>query len=227
MVLGRRGISKSNNKASSVKLTVLGAALLWFGWFGFNAGSELAVDFITVNAFMVTNVAAALGGLGWLLVERIKKKKSTILGLISGVVSALVGITPAAGYVDITGALIIGFCSGIVGYYGVNHLKPFFRYDDTLDAFGIHGFVGIFGTIATGLFANPAINGAAGAFYGNPNQIWPQLTGLVVTILFSAVGTLIVYFISSVLTGGGKINPHTRMRGIDNILHDEKAFDYD
>lgn len=227
MILGKRKISKSHTKASSIKLTVLGAALLWFGWFGFNAGSELAVDAITVNAFMVTNVAACVGGLAWILVEWIMIKKTTILGLTSGVVSALVGITPASGYVDVGGALLIGVSSGIIGYYGVNHLKPFFRYDDSLDAFGIHGLVGIWGTIATGLFANPAINEAAGLFYGNPGQLGPQFISLGVTIAFSAIGTLIVYYLSSILTGGGKIDHLTRMKGVDTMLHDEKAFDYE
>lgn len=228
MILGKRRISsKGTTKASSVKLTVLGAALLWFGWFGFNAGSELAVDAITVNAFMVTNVAACMGGLGWMLIEWFSERKTTILGLTSGVVSALVGITPASGYVDVTGALIIGLTSGAIGYYGVNGLKPFFRYDDTLDAFGIHGLVGIWGTIATGLFANPAINEAAGLFYGNAYQLVPQLTSLGVTIAFSAVGTVVVYFVSAMVTGGGKIDHLTRMRGVDNVLHDEQAFDRD
>ncbi len=227
LVLGRRSLAKNTNKASSIKLTVLGAALLWFGWFGFNAGSELAVDRITVNAFMVTNVAACMGGLGWMLIEWIKQKKLSILGLISGVVAALVGITPASGYVDIYGALIIGFTSGLIGYSGVNALKPLLGYDDSLDAFGIHGLVGIWGTIATGLFASPVINEAAGVFYGNPGQIWPQLKSLGVTILFSTVGTLVVYFISATLTKGGKVDHLTRMRGVDVKLHDENAFDYE
>ncbi len=227
MVLGKRGYAKTAAKASSIKLTILGAALLWFGWFGFNAGSELAANAVAVNAFLVTNVAACLGGLGWLLVEWIKTKKPTILGLTSGVVSALVGITPASGYVDVSGALIIGLSSGIIGYYGVNYVKPLFRYDDTLDAFGIHGLVGIWGTLATGLFANPKVNGAAGLFYGNAFQMVPQLTSLLVTITFSIIGTLAVYFISSLFTGGGKIGHLTRMRGVDTMLHDEKAFDFD
>lgn len=227
LLLGRRSLAKNNNKASSIKLTVLGAALLWFGWFGFNAGSELAVDRITVNAFIVTNVAACMGGLGWILIEWFRERRISILGLISGVVSALVGITPASGYVDIYGALIIGISSGLIGYAGVNAIKPLLGYDDTLDAFGIHGLVGIWGTIATGLFASPMINDAAGAFYGNPAQIFPQLKSLGVTILFSAAGTLLVYFISSALTGGGKLDPLTRLKGIDAELHDESAFDYE
>ncbi|MCE2503321.1 MAG: ammonium transporter [Chlorobi bacterium] len=227
MVLGRRSFSKKMAKASSVKLTVLGAALLWFGWFGFNAGSQLAADAIAANAFMVTNTAACMGGLGWLLAEWISTKKITILGLTAGVVSALVGITPASGYVDVAGALLIGLSSGIIGYYGVNRIKPFFGYDDSLDAFGIHGLVGIWGMLATGLFANPEINGAAGLFYGNAYQLVPQLISLAVTIAFSSVATLIVYFISSLLTGGGKIDHLTRMRGVDSVLHDEEAFDFD
>lgn len=227
LVLGRRSLAKRTNKASSIKLTVLGAALLWFGWFGFNAGSQLAVDRITVNAFMVTNVAACLGGLGWMLIEWIRERKTSILGLISGVVSALVGITPASGYVDIYGALIIGITSGLIGYAGVNSIKPLLGYDDSLDAFGIHGLVGIWGTIATGLFASPVINEAAGLFYGNPAQLLPQLKSLGVTIVFSAAGTLMVYYISAAITGGGKIDPLTKMKGIDAEIHEESAFHYE
>ena len=209
---------------SSTKLTVLGSALLWFGWFGFNAGSQLAADGIAANAFMVTNVAACAGALAWMSVEWYRKQKPSILGLASGAISGLVGITPAAGYVGIDGALIIGVTSGLLGYYGVVHLKKALNYDDTLDAFGIHGLVGIWGSLATGLFADPKINGEAGLFYGNPNQIVAQLVAVLVTILFSAMGTILIYKITNLITRGTRVDAEMEIKGIDAAYHDEKSF---
>jgi ammonium transporter, Amt family len=223
LILGKRK-EHTEIDPSSTKLTVLGSALLWFGWFGFNAGSELAANGIAANAFMVTNVAACAGALAWMAVEGLRKGKSSILGLASGAISGLVGITPAAGFVGVDGALIIGLTSGLLGYYGVVHLKKALNYDDTLDAFGIHGLVGIWGSIATGLFANPEINGEAGLFYGNPNQVVAQLVAVLVTILFSALGTLLVYKVTQWLTKGNRVDATTEDRGIDAAYHKEKSF---
>ncbi|WP_036381990.1 ammonium transporter, partial [Muricauda sp. MAR_2010_75] len=209
---------------SSTKLTVLGSALLWFGWFGFNAGSQLAADGIAANAFLVTNIAACAGALAWMAFEWKRKQKPTILGLASGAISGLVGITPAAGYVGVDGALIIGLVSGMLGFVGVVYLKKAFNYDDTLDAFGIHGLVGIWGSIATGLFANPEINGEAGLFYGNPQQVMVQLVAVLVTILFSLVGTFVIYKITKLLTRGTRVAADVEIRGIDAAYHDEKSF---
>lgn len=209
---------------SSTKLTVLGSALLWFGWFGFNAGSQLAADGIAANAFLMTNIAACAGALAWMAFEWKRKQKPTILGLASGAISGLVGITPAAGYVGVDGALIIGIISGILGYYGVVHLKKLLNYDDTLDAFGIHGLVGIWGSIATGLFANPEINGEAGLFYGNPQQVVVQLVAVLVTILFSLVGTFVIFKITKLLTRGTRVATEVEIKGIDAAYHDEKSF---
>ena len=173
----REGYKKTSVRPASVKLMILGSALLWFGWFGFNGGSQLAADGIAANALLVTNVAAACGGLAWLLIEWFTtNSKPTLIGSASGVVSGLVGITPAAGYVDVSGALVIGLGSGLVGYFGVVKLKKWLGYDDTLDVFGIHGLVGAFGAIATGIFANPMVNeGNSGLLYGNPDQVWIQI----------------------------------------------------
>jgi Amt family ammonium transporter len=223
LILGKRKEHKEIDP-SSTKLTVLGSALLWFGWFGFNAGSELAANGIAANAFMVTNVAACSGALAWMLVEWYGKKKASILGLASGAISGLVGITPAAGYVGMDGALVIGLTSGLLGYFGVVHLKRALRYDDTLDAFGIHGLVGIWGSIATGLFANPAINGEAGLLYGNPEQVILQLGAIVVTMLFSAIGTFVIYKITHWITKGTRVDEETEDEGIDAAYHKEKSF---
>lgn len=223
LILGKRKEHKAIDP-SSTKLTVLGSALLWFGWFGFNAGSQLAADGIAANAFMVTNVAACAGGLAWMLVEWTSTKKPSILGLASGAISGLVGITPAAGYVGMDGALIIGLTSGLLGYFGVVHLKKALNYDDTLDAFGIHGLVGIWGSIATGLFANPAINDEAGLFYGNPYQVIIQLVAVLVTILFSLVGTFAIYKLTKWITRGTRVDSDMEIKGIDAAYHKEKSF---
>ncbi|WP_020530750.1 ammonium transporter [Flexithrix dorotheae] len=212
-------------KPSSIKLMVLGSSLLWFGWFGFNGGSELAADFITANALLVTNVAAAAGGLSWLLIEwNTVHKKPTLIGSASGVVSGLVGITPAAGFVDVTGALVIGILSGAIGYFGVVKLKKILGYDDTLDVFGIHGLVGIFGAIATGIFANPEINGAAGLLYGNPGQVVTQFYGVSVTIIFSGIASAILFKVATLLTGGSRVTKKVEEEGMDLAYHGEAGF---
>ncbi|MEN7551346.1 ammonium transporter [Rapidithrix thailandica] len=216
----------TGSKPASTKLMILGSALLWFGWFGFNGGSELAADFITANALLVTNVAAAAGGMTWLLIEwTTEHKKPTLLGSASGVVSGLVGITPAAGFVDVFGALIIGLFSGAIGYFGVIKLKKILGYDDTLDVFGIHGLVGIFGAIATGIFANPEVNGAAGLLYGNPGQVLTQLYGVGVTIIYSGTVSAVLFKVATLVTAGGRVERSIEEEGMDLAYHGEKGFD--
>jgi len=223
----REGYKKSSVRPASVKLMILGSALLWFGWFGFNGGSQLAADGIAANALLVTNVAAACGGLAWLLMEWfITSSKPTLIGSASGVVSGLVGITPAAGYVDVSGALIIGLGSGLVGYFGVVKLKKWLGYDDTLDVFGIHGLVGAFGAIATGIFANPLVNeGNSGLLYGNPGQVWIQLQSVIYVSLYSAIATFIIYKIISLIFGKGRISEEVEKDGMDMAYHGERGFD--
>ncbi len=225
LMLGKR---KDYGKAifpSSITLTLLGAILLWFGWFGFNAGSELAADGIAANAFLVTNTAAAIAALSWMVVEYVVYKKYTLLGLASGLVAGLVAITPAAGFVDNSAALIIGAVAGIVGFVGVNVIKKAFKYDDALDAFGIHALAGIWGAIATGIFANPAVNSLGkGLLYGNPGQVLIQVKAVVVTIVFTAIGTAVVYGISSLVTGGGRVSAEDESIGLDEATHGEKGF---
>ncbi len=227
LVLGKRkGYGKEAMIPSSVTFTALGAALLWFGWFGFNAGSELAADGVAASAFMVTNTAASAAGLAWLFIEWSISKKPTLLGLASGAIAGLVGITPAAGFVTLGGALVIGIVAGGLGYYGVAVLKHKLGYDDSLDAFGIHGLCGIWGALATGLFASPSVTeGAAGLFYGNPGQVWTQFVSIIATIAFSAIATLIVVSVTRVVTGGLRVEREDELRGLDNSLHGERAFE--
>ncbi len=208
-------------KPSSIKFMVLGSALLWFGWFGFNGGSQLAADGIAANALLVTNIAATAGALIWLTIELFIVKKPTLIGMASGAISGLVGITPASGFVDVSGALAIGILSGIVGYWGVVHLKSMLNHDDTLDAFGIHGLVGIAGALLTGVFANPAVNGGAGLLYGNPAQLWIQAKAVIIVILFSGIATAIVWKISELITQGGRINEDLELEGMDIGYHGE------
>lgn len=225
LMLGKRADFGKAMFPSSVTLTVLGASMLWFGWFGFNAGSELAADGIAASAFLVTNTAAAVAAVSWMLVEYVTYKKFTLLGIASGIVAGLVAITPAAGFVDTAGALVIGLVAGIVAFYGVNGLKKALKYDDSLDAFGIHGLAGVWGAIATGIFANPEVNELGkGLLYGNPDQLFIQIEGVVVTAIYTAIATAIVFKIASILTGGARVQSDEESQGLDEVAHGEKAF---
>ena len=225
LMLGKRSDFGKAMFPSSVTLTVLGASMLWFGWFGFNAGSELAADGIAASAFLVTNTAAAVAAVSWMLVEYVTYKKFTLLGIASGIVAGLVAITPAAGFVDTSAALIIGLVAGVVAFYGVNGLKKALKYDDSLDAFGIHGLAGIWGAIATGIFANPEVNElGTGLLYGNPDQVLIQVEGVIVTALYTAIATAIVFKIASILTGGARVENDEEAQGLDEVAHGEKAF---
>ena len=225
LMLGKRTDFGKAMFPSSVTLTVLGASMLWFGWFGFNAGSELGADGIAASAFLVTNTAAAVAAVSWMIVEYVTYKKFTLLGIASGIVAGLVAITPAAGFVDTAGALVIGLVAGIVAFYGVNGLKKALKYDDSLDAFGIHGLAGIWGAIATGIFANPEVNELGkGLLYGNPDQLLIQVEGVVVTAIYTAIATAIVFKIASILTGGARVESDEESQGLDEVAHGEKAF---
>ncbi|GAB6072166.1 ammonium transporter [Venenivibrio stagnispumantis] len=227
LLLGKRlDYGKKAILPSSVVLTTVGAILLWFGWFGFNAGSELSADGIAVSAFLVTNTAAAFGAISWMLTEWIIFKKPTMLGAASGVVAGLVAITPAAGFIDLAGSIIIGIVAGLIGFVGIYWVKKRFGYDDSLDVFGVHGLNGIWGTIATGIFANPLINPAGtGLLYGNPKQILIQLLAVLVTIVYTAFMTFIVYFIASFLTKGARVDKESEIKGLDEAIHGERGFE--
>lgn len=227
LIIGKRiGYGKEPMFPSSVALTGLGAALLWFGWFGFNAGSQLAVDGVAASAFLVTNTSASMGALTWMFAEWIINKKPTVLGLASGIVAGLVGITPAAGFVDIPASMVIGLGSGLLGFCSVTMIKRRVGYDDSLDAFGVHGICGIWGALATGIFANPAVNDAvSGMLYGNARQVWIQIISIIATIAYTALATVIVVYLTKFIAGGLRVEASDEIDGLDNTLHGERAFE--
>jgi len=197
LVVGKRkGYGTRPFIPHNLTLTLLGVGLLWFGWFGFNAGSQLAADGVAANAFLVTHVAAAVGALSWVFAEWALKRKPTTLGLASGAIAGLGSITPASGFVGLGSAMIIGLVAGIICYLAVL-AKDGLGYDDSLDVVGIHGVGGVWGTIATGLFASKLINQAGndGLFFGNPSQLGTQVLGVLATIVFCAVVTAIILYV--------------------------------
>lgn len=221
MLVGKRkDYNKSAIKPFSPILAVLGSALLWFGWFGFNAGSEVAADGTAASAFLVTNVAASLGVIGWLIAEWLVYKKPTLVGGASGAVAGLVAITPASGTADVMGAIIIGLVGGALGFFGVSKLKKIFKVDDSLDAFWVHGLVGIWGSIATAIFI---ASYATPENYNMSSQLIAQIKAVLLTIAYSAVMTAILYFISSLITGGGRVSQEDEQIGLDETTHGEKA----
>jgi len=222
----RKGYGKDAMFPSSVALTALGAALLWFGWFGFNAGSQLAADGLAGSAFLVTNTSAAFAGLSWMFTEWAVNKKPTLLGLASGIVAGLVSITPASGFVNLSGSMVIGIVAGAFGFFSVTTLKRKMGYDDSLDAFGVHGLCGTWGALATGLFADPAINKiGTGLFYGNPKQLGIQIVSILATAAFSGIGTMIVVFITKAITGGIRVDEESEVNGLDSSVHGERGFE--
>ena len=205
--------------------SVIGTGLLWFGWFGFNAGSALGATNLAVSAMIVTNTSAAMGMLAWVLMDKLNTEKPTLLGALSGAVAGLATITPAAGYVNITSALIIGFVSSVICYYAVSHLKPLIGYDDALDVFGIHGMSGIIGTLAAGIFATPLINSAikGGLIAGNPAQLGIQLLAVLVVGLYSFVVTFLIgKFIDRTI--GLRVEEDHEVQGLDLNLHEESGY---
>jgi Amt family ammonium transporter len=225
-LVGALMLGKRREKAiipGNLTLVVTGAGLLWFGWFGFNAGSALAASGLAGAAFINTNTATAVAALAWMLVEWMHSGKPTVLGLASGAVGGLVAITPAAGFVNISGAIIIGIAAGVIPFFAVAKMKPWFGYDDTLDAFGIHGIGGTIGAILTGVFADPAINGAKGLLYGNPGQLWIQLIAVAVTLVYSGVMTFIIFTVLKAVVGI-RVDGEEEYVGLDESQHGEKAY---
>ncbi|MFA4920013.1 MAG: ammonium transporter [Thermodesulfovibrionales bacterium] len=222
LVLGKR--KEASLKPSNLTLVITGAGLLWFGWFGFNAGSALGANGLAGAAFINTNTATAMAAISWMFTEWMHTKKPTVLGLASGAVAGLVAITPAAGFVNISGAIIIGILAGIVPYFAVATIKPKLGYDDSLDAFGIHGVGGILGAILTGVFADPSINEAGkGLLYGNPGQLLTQIIAVVVTIVYSATATFIIFMVVKAVVGV-RVEAEHEITGLDESQHGEKAY---
>jgi len=227
MIGKRKGFNKTAMMPSSVILTALGAAILWFGWFGFNAGSEFAADNVAASAFLMTNFAAAAAAVTWIILDYLKYKKPTLLGAATGAVAGLVAITPAAGFVNAVGALIIGIGGSLSAFFGVTTLKKLFKYDDSLDAFGVHFIAGLWGAIATGFFALKDLAWAGSPLHDNGDrltQIWVQIESVLVTIVFVAIMTAIVLKIASFLTGGAKVDEEAEIEGLDSTEHGEKGF---
>ena len=227
--LGRRvDYRNSPTPPHSTVLSLIGAALLWFGWFGFNAGSALSANALATNAFVTTHFAAAAAMLSWTLIDWLKHGKPTAIGAISGAVAGLVCITPAAGFVTPMSALIIGFIAGGVCYLMVVEVKKIFGYDDTLDVFGIHGVGGAVGAIATGVFATASVNpifkdAAVGLADGNASQILNQLAGILIAAALAAVGTLVILKLVD-LAIGLRVSKRDEITGLDATQHGEIAY---
>jgi Amt family ammonium transporter len=221
IVLGKRhGYGTEIMAPHNLVLSVIGASMLWVGWFGFNAGSALAADGAAGMAMAVTQICTATAALSWMVTEWSLRGKPSVLGIISGAIGGLVAITPASGYVDPQGALIIGLVAGPVCYWGVSGLKNMLGYDDSLDAFGIHGIGGIVGALLTGVFAVEAIGGTPGMLEGNPGQVWIQLQGIGATIAYSAVGAFIILKVVD-LAVGLRVEKEVEIEGLDINLHGE------
>jgi len=228
LVMGKRiGYMREPMPPHNMTLVVIGAALLWFGWFGFNAGSALSSGGLAASAFVVTHIAAAAASVTWTFIEWIRHGKPTILGTASGAVAGLVAITPAAGFVGPISAILIGISVGIVCFLAVVILKNMLGYDDSLDAFGVHGVGGTLGALATGLFASKAINpaGADGLFFGNPGQLWTQVIATVVTAVFSFVATLIILKVIDLVIGI-RVQEEDEIMGLDLSQHNETGYTF-
>ena len=224
IVLGKR--KDTSLIPHNLGYAVLGAALLWFGWMGFNGGSGLAADGLAANAIIVSNVAAAVALIVWTALDTYVVGKPTVLGAISGAVAGLVAITPAAGFVDVPGAICIGAIAPFVSYCAIYYLKPRFGYDDALDVWGIHGMSGVWGAIATGIFAVPAINGAAGLIAGNPEQLLIQVISVVATLIYSFTLSFIFAKVIDKAMNGIRVEEYEEIGGLDTNLHEESAYNF-
>lgn len=228
MLIGKRaGYGRTAMIPHNIPMVVIGMAFLWLGWFGFNGGSAFAANGLAAHAMVTTQVAAATGMLGWMLSESMLAGKATTLGAASGAIAGLVAITPGAGFVPVWTALPIGFIGGIICYTSVAHIKTKLGYDDSLDAFGIHGVGGLWGAIATGLFASTAVNeaGADGLFFGNPMQLWIQVEGIVYCALYGiAVTAIIVLAMKACMRV--RADEGEQIVGMDALEHGERGYAY-
>ena len=225
IMLGKRRDYKGHAiPAHNITYVAIGAGMLWVGWFGFNAGSGLAADGLAGNAMLVTHIAGATAALTWVLLDWIIDKRPTVVGISTGAIAGLATITPAAGFVDINGALIIGVLSSLICFSMVAYVKPKLGYDDSLDAFGVHGIGGLIGTIMTGILATPLVQTAySGAAYGNWHQLWIQLLAAGVTILFSGLGTYWLFKLTEKWIGVRANDIHEAI-GLDETQHGETAY---
>jgi Amt family ammonium transporter len=221
LYLGKRyGYGTENMAPHNLVYSVTGAALLWVGWFGFNAGSAVAAGGRAGMAMAVTQIATAAAALAWMFVEWLVHKKPSVLGIISGAVAGLVAITPASGFVGPVGALWIGVAAGVGCFFAATTVKRALGYDDSLDVFGVHCVGGIIGAILTGVFALKAIGGASGALEGNVGQIWTQIEGVAVTLAWSGIVTLVILIVVNMLIGV-RVSQPAEVEGLDINLHGE------
>jgi Amt family ammonium transporter len=224
LVLGKRkGYGKIPFPPHNLVYSLIGASLLWVGWFGFNAGSAVAADLRAGMAMAVTQIATAAAALAWMFSEWITKGKPSVLGIVSGAVAGLVAITPASGFVLPGGALVIGIVAGILCYFASTKLKNMLGYDDSLDAFGVHGIGGIVGAILTGVFATMAVTGATspvGMIDGNGAQIWTQIEGVAITIIYCGVVSFIILKVIDLVIGL-RVPEEVERDGLDLSLHGE------
>lgn len=221
IMLGRRqGYGTEQFIPHNLVLTMIGASMLWVGWFGFNAGSAIEADGQAGMAFANTHIATAMSALTWMLAEWFMRKKPSLLGICSGAVAGLVGITPAAGLVGFDGAFIIGLAVGGICFFAVTFVKSWLKYDDSLDVFGVHGMGGLTGAILTGVFAKKAIGGYAGLVDGNADQVWLQVQGALAVALYSAIMTAAIITVLK-LTMGVRVAPDVERDGLDRHLHGE------
>jgi ammonium transporter, Amt family len=225
LVLGRRvGYGREALEPHDATMTVLGASLLWFGWFGFNAGSAITAGGLAANAFVVTNTAAAMAALTWMTVSWLHKGAPSVLGAAAGAVAGLVAITPASGYVDVSASILIGLGAGIFCYVAIQVTRRF-KVDDALDVFGVHGIGGAWGALATGIFATVAINSGAkdGLLYGNPGQLGIQAIAVAASITYSAVMTFVILKLIDVFVGL-RVPENEEVLGLDASQHREAAY---
>lgn len=226
LLIGRRvGYNGAAYAPHNLPFTVMGAALLWFGWFGFNAGSALSANELAANAFVTTNTATAAAGLTWAIIEWIIGGNPTVLGVATGAVAGLVAITPACGFVNPVNAIFIGALVSVVCYFAIAKVKNIFKYDDSLDVFGVHGVGGMWGTVATGLFAEKAVNeaGANGLLFGDVHTFLVQLFLVVVTVIFSASMTWIIFKLVDAVIGV-RVDQKEEIIGLDLTQHSESAY---
>jgi Amt family ammonium transporter len=221
LMLGKRkGYPGTPMPPHSLVLTVIGASMLWVGWFGFNAGSALAADGVAGLAMANTQIAAAAAALVWMFAEWLLHKKASVLGIISGAVAGLVAITPACAFVTPSGALAIGILAGLICFWAVVVLKQKLGYDDALDVFGIHGVGGIVGAVATGIFAIEAAGGSAGLLDGNAGQVAVQIYGIATTIVWSAIASFVLLKVIDLIIGL-RVERENEIEGLDITLHGE------
>ena len=223
LMLGKRsGYGLENMAPHNLTLSVIGAALLWVGWFGFNAGSAVAANGTAGMAMAVTQIATAAAALSWMFVEWALRGKPSVLGIVSGAVAGLVAITPASGYVGPMGALAVGIAGGVVCCWAATTLKQKLDYDDSLDCFGIHGIGGIVGALLTGVFAVKAVGGTAGVLEGNPGQLWIQFQGILATIVWCAIGSAAILKVIDLVIGL-RVTEEDEREGLDLSLHGESV----